>query len=65
MMIASELRPFEGKHVRLRLHDASEHEGELRTDLLSDSAISVFLKHEGGEGATIYIDDIVGIWETS
>jgi len=64
-MEVAELRPFEGRRVRLRLHDASEHTGELRTDLLGDRAISVFLRGEGGEGATIYIDDIVGIWETS
>jgi hypothetical protein len=47
--------------VRVRLDDASEHEGELRTELLSDKSISVFLRRGEHEGSTIYIHEIVGI----
>ena len=61
----TELRAFARTPVRVRLDDASEHTGVLRTELLSDKSISVYLAREGGEGATIYIDDIVGIWPVS
>jgi hypothetical protein len=64
-MDAADLQPFGSRRVLLRLRDASEYTGELRTDLLSDRAIAVFLVGADGEGSTIYIDDIVGIWETS
>lgn len=47
------------------MDDASEHVGILRTELLSDKSISVFLAREGEEGATIYIEEIVGIWPIS
>jgi len=47
------------------MDDASEHVGTLRTELLSDKSISVFLAREGEEGATIYIEEIVGIWPIS
>jgi hypothetical protein len=49
----------------VRLDDASELVGELRTELLSEQSLSVFLKRPGEEGATIYIHEIVGIWTIS
>jgi hypothetical protein len=61
----AELHRFEGRPVRVRLRDASEHVGTLRTELLSPRSISVYLATDVGEGATIYIDEIVGIWPTS
>ncbi len=61
----AELRSFAGRRVRVQLDDASEHVGELRTELLSDRSISVFLRRGEHEGATIYIDEIVGIWPIS
>jgi len=61
----AELLRLGDRPVRIRLRDASEHVGTLRTELLSPDAISVFLAADGGEGATIYIDEIVGIWPTS
>jgi hypothetical protein len=63
-MEITELRTFAGRRVRVRLDDASEHEGVLRTELLSDKSISVYLKSGEREGATIYIHEIVGIWPT-
>ncbi len=47
------------------MNDASEHVGTLRTELLSEKSISVFLGREGQQGTTIYIDEIVGIWPIS
>ncbi|MBD5605814.1 MAG: hypothetical protein IAI48_12120 [Candidatus Eremiobacteraeota bacterium] len=61
----SELRSYAGHRVRVRLDDASELGGELRTELLSEQSLSVFLKRPGEEGATIYIHEIVGIWTIS
>ena len=61
----AELQSLAGRRVRVRLDDASEHVGELRTELLSEKSISVYLKRSEQEGATIYIDEIVGIWPIS
>jgi len=60
-MDVAALRAYAGRRVRVRLDDASEHEGELRTELLSDKSISVFLRRGEHEGSTIYIHEIVGI----
>lgn len=60
-MDISNLRAFSGHPVRIRLEDASELVGTLRTELLTDRSIAVFLAREGEEGATLYIDDIVEI----
>ena len=57
----AELRAFAERPVRVRLDDASEHVGTLRTELLSERSISVFLACDGQQGATIYIDEIVSI----
>ncbi|GAC1625934.1 MAG: hypothetical protein NVS4B5_17720 [Vulcanimicrobiaceae bacterium] len=64
-MDIAELLSFANRPVRVRLSDASEHVGMLRTELLSERSISVFLTREGQQGATIYIDEIVGIWPIS
>ncbi len=60
-MDSAKLRSFSGHPVRIRLDDASELVGVLRTELLTERSIAVFLAREGGEGATLYIDDIVEI----
>ena len=60
-MEIAELRAFAERPVCVRLGDASEHVGTLRTELLSDRSISVFLARDGQQGATIYIDEIVSI----
>lgn len=64
-MELTELRSYANVPVRLRLRDASEHIGTLRTELLSERSIAVFLTRDGQQGATIYIDEIVAIWPTS
>ena len=61
----AELRLYADRPVRIRMDDASEHVGTLRTELLSEKSISVFLARDGQQGATIYIDEIVGIWPIS
>ena len=61
MMRIAKLREFAGQTVRLLLADGSEHHGVLRTELLSEQSISVFILAEAGEGATIYIDQIAEI----
>lgn len=60
-MLIAKLREFAGRPVRLLLADGSEHRGVLRTELLSEHSISVFISAEQGEGATIYIDQIAEI----
>ena len=60
-MVISELREYAGQVVRLLLDDGSEHRGTLRTELLTDRSISVYIAADSGEGATIYIDQITEI----
>ncbi len=60
-MDIAELRTYANRPVCVRLGDASEHVGTLRTELLSDRSISVFLARDGQPGATIYIDEIVDV----
>ena len=58
----STLRAHEGHRVRVRLRDQSEHVGHLRTDLLTEQSISVFLTGEvEGRDAVVYIDQIVAL----
>ena len=52
------LQEYAGHAVRLRLTDGSEHLGTLRTELLTERSISVFLARGDGEGETIYIEQI-------
>jgi hypothetical protein len=56
------LRLFEGGRVRVRIRDAADLVGILRTDLLTDRSLAVYIDCGNGDGATIYIDHIVGIW---
>ncbi len=52
---------FAGTHVRVHLNDGTAHTGRLRTELLSDRSLSVYIAGSGDEGATLYIDQIVAI----
>ncbi len=52
---------FAGRHVRVHLDDGTAHTGHLRTELLSDRSVSVYITGSGDEGATLYIDKIVAI----
>ncbi len=52
---------FAGRHVRVALIDGTEHTGHLRTELLSDRSLSVYITGSGDEGATLYIDQIASI----
>jgi hypothetical protein len=57
-----DLQAWAGHAVRLRMADGSEHEGLLRTELLTDQSISVYLVHAGETGGTtLYIDDIASV----
>ncbi len=56
------LRTFEGGRVRVRIRDVGDLVGILRTELLTDRSLAVYLDSGNGDGATIYIDQIVGIW---
>jgi hypothetical protein len=55
------VRAFSGVPVRVVLADKTEHHGQLRTDLLSDRSLSVYIAGDGDEGATLYIDQIAEI----
>jgi hypothetical protein len=55
------VRAFSGVPVRVVLADKTEHRGRLRTDLLSDRSLSVYIAGDGDEGATLYIDQIAEI----
>jgi hypothetical protein len=55
------LRCFAGVEVRVRLTGGQTWDGRLRTDLLTERSISVYVRGQGGEGATLYIDQIAEI----
>jgi hypothetical protein len=57
----TDVEAFAGTRVRVRLSDGSEHTGQLRTELLSDRSLSVYIAGSGDEGATLYIDQIIAI----
>jgi hypothetical protein len=59
------LQRFAGRPVRVRLTDESEHVGRLRTELLTERSLAVFLAAEGDDGMTLYIDHIIEVWPTS
>ncbi len=63
-MDVDQLRAFGDRLVRVRLADGSEHVGRLRTELLSELSLSIFIKGEPSGGATLYIDQIEGVWPT-
>ncbi|GAC1572894.1 MAG: hypothetical protein NVS3B7_03800 [Candidatus Elarobacter sp.] len=56
------LRRFEGVEVRVRLADGLTWTGWLRTDLLTDRSLSVYVRCQGGDGATLYIDQIAEVF---
>jgi hypothetical protein len=59
--VAALLR-FAGAAVRVRLTDGTTWTGVLRTDLLTERSVSVFLLGcGGGEGVTLYIHQIADI----
>jgi hypothetical protein len=55
------VRGFAGREVRVRLHDGASFTGHLRTELLSEDSLSVYIALLGGEGVTLYIDQIADI----
>ena len=55
------IRRFAGHDVRIRMHDGATFTGRLRTELLSNESLSVFIARHSGEGVTIYIDQIADI----
>ena len=56
------LRRLTGRTVRVRLDDGSTWTGVLRTELLTDRSVSVYLLGCGGEeGVTLYIHQIAEI----
>ena len=56
------LQRLAGLAVRVRLVDGSAWTGVLRTDLLTDRSVSVYLAgRRGEEGVTLYIDQIAEI----
>ncbi|MDQ6943240.1 MAG: hypothetical protein M3169_12105 [Candidatus Eremiobacteraeota bacterium] len=56
-----ELRRFAGTEVRVRLVDGTAWRGRLRTELLTENSLAVFLHDENGGGTTLYIDEIAEI----
>ncbi len=58
---AGAIETFAGMHVRVYLDDGTSHTGHLRTELLSDRSLSVYIAGAGDEGATLYIDQITDI----
>jgi len=61
-MEIEELRPFAGHAVRVRMADGSELEGRLRTELLTERSISVYLTHlDQSTGTTLYIEEIAAV----
>jgi hypothetical protein len=63
-MDVAELRDYGDRPVRVRLLDGSEHCGRLRTELLSELSLSIFIKGEPTGGATLYIDQIESVCVT-
>ena len=59
------LRRLAAIEVRVRLRDGSLFHGRFRTGLLTDRSLSVFLAEDGGEGVTLYIDQIAEIVPTT
>jgi hypothetical protein len=55
------IRRYAGRDVRVRLADGSTFSGRLRTELVSDRALSVYITSHRGEGVTLYIDQIAEI----
>ena len=56
-----EILRFSGSSVRVRLEDGTVFSGRLRTELLSEGSLSVYITSHSGEGVTLYIDQIAEI----
>jgi hypothetical protein len=61
----SGLQRFAGRPVRVRLTDETEYVGRLRTELLTERSLAVFLAAEGDDGMTLYIEHIIDVRPTS
>jgi hypothetical protein len=57
----SGVRQWEGREVCVRLRDGTQWIGTLRVELLTDRSVSVYVRSGDGQGATLYIDQIVEI----
>jgi hypothetical protein len=55
------VRRFAGHDVRVRLTNGLTFTGRLRTELLSEHSLSVYIAARSGEGVTLYIDQIAEI----
>lgn len=55
------LRRYSGTDVRVTLADGTVWTGQFRTDLLTERSLSVYINGRAGDGATLYIDQIVAI----
>ena len=58
---AAALRRFAGADVRVTMVGGGVWTGRLRTDLLTERSLSVYLGSARGEGVTLYIDQIAEI----
>jgi hypothetical protein len=56
-----ELRRLAGVEVRVRLLDGTAWRGRLRTELLTENSLAVFLYDGNGDGTTLYIEQIAEI----
>jgi hypothetical protein len=57
----SALRDFSGQQVRVLLDDGSDYAGTLRTELLTELSLAVYLDAGAGDGTTLYIEQIADI----
>ena len=55
------IQNFAALPVCVRLADGTAFSGHLRTELLSERSVSVFIRGHDGGGVTLYIDQIVEI----
>ena len=55
------LRSFCGRTVLVQLENRLQFVGRLRTELLTEKSISVYIVRSDGSGATIYIDEIASL----
>lgn len=56
-----QLRRLAGVEVRVHLLDGTAWRGRLRTELLTENSLAVFLDDGNGDGTTLYIDQITEI----
>ena len=62
-----QLKALGGHRLQIQLSDGSEHSGYVRTDLLSDQALSLFLDDgcDVGGGVTIYMHQICSVRQSA